>query len=166
MKRWTIMLVAVSLGGWPLPAISDQESRPERARQLLHQLIGDWCFELSIAAQPDRAPMTGRRQFTPHAFDNSLSWSENFDGRDTEISGVFGYSATSDTFFEFGLASTGEADYLVGTWTRDGDAVSFSAISARNVLQLISADQFEFVRLVSDTEGETEQWRAVFNRCP
>jgi hypothetical protein len=148
--------------------VAAEPDAPEsRAASLLENLVGDWCFELTIASEPDRASVTGQRSFEPHEFAHALRWREKIDGLDIELEGVLGYTPSTDSFYEFGLTSSGIAELSNGAWLEDGDGVSFSSPGEKSQteLRVHDAQRFEFVRRAAGEVDAGPRWRAQFTRC-
>ncbi len=150
---------------------SDGNGNKQLALQWLDTLKGSWRFEIIRTGNPETRLHKGRRTFSETHNEHALEWNEQIDGADIEITGMLGYDQERDEFYEFGLASIGPGEYLIGRWDDESRAVIFTDSRSanetnkiQNIFRLHDANRFEFIRLSIEGEQQTENWRAVFVR--
>lgn len=114
----TVLLGASGSFGQERAALSEEAS-------LIAILEGEWRFELFLGDAKEPTA-TGKRTFRRLIEDHSsLSWFEEFDGRDVVVSGVLGYDVEKRRFYELGIPSVGAVDFWIGTLGPDGASIDW-----------------------------------------
>jgi hypothetical protein len=137
-----------------------EEGAASDAESLLALLEGDWRFEL-FAGDAREPTATGKRTFRRLIEDHpSLTWLEEFDGRDVVVSGILGYDAEKARFYELGVPSVGAVDFWIGTLGPDGASIDWTdplamERSSRGQLRVTNRNELVYVN---------DAFRAVFTR--